>query len=395
MLRKCHFTISREGLYYLFVLFFVVTGAWLREINLLLMLTGMMIGPFLFNWWAVTTTLYRLSVQRKLPERICADDLLIVELSVTNGRSRTDSWAIALEDQIRRLESPKGERSRLVRVMAPRVRAGQTQRLTYRGRLSQRGHYVFGPVHISTRFPLGLLRRSIETNCVDRLVVYPQVGQLTRRWTQLVQSERVGSHHTRHRHGLVEGDFYGLRNWRSGDSRRWIHWRTSAKRGSLKIRQFEQQRNQNLALLVDLWKPSRTESPDTDHCEKTISFAATVIEDMCRRGGSQIFLGTAGQQVHCLRGAASMGLLYEVMDHLAGAAGSHTDQLPELVNTALERVTPGMKIVVLGPRPNDLSDTERFANTWDDPHKRNAMGQVVCIDVTSAEAQEYYRGSEE
>jgi len=395
VLRKHQFTISREGLYYLFVLFFVVSGAWLREINLLLMLTGMMIGPFLFNWWAVTTTLYRLSVQRKLPERICADDLLIVELSVTNGRSRTDSWAIALEDQIRRLESPKGERSRLVRVMAPRVRARQTQRLTYRGRLAQRGHYVFGPVRISTRFPLGLLRRSIETNCVDRLVVYPQVGQLTRQWTQLVQSERVGSRHTRHRHGLVEGDFYGLRDWRSGDSRRWIHWRTSAKRGSLKIRQFEQQRNQNLALLVDLWKPSRTGAPDPDDCEKVISFAATVIEDMCRRGGSQIVLGTAGQQVHCLRGAASMGLLYEVMDHLAGVAASHTDQLPELVNRALEHITPGMKIVVLGTRHNDLSDTERFANTWDDPRKRNAMGQVVCIDVTSAEAQDYYRGSGE
>ena len=391
MLRKHQFTVSREGLYYLFVLFFVVSGALLREINLLLMLTGMMIGPLLFNWWAVTTTLYRVSVRRKLPERICAGDLLIVELSVTNGRARTDSWAISLEDPIRRLESPPGEQHPSVQVLATRVAAGQTEQLTYRGRLMQRGHYQFGPASISTRFPLGLLRRTTQTDCVDQVVVYPQVGQLSRRWIQVVQSERSGSRHTRHRHGLVEGDFYGLRDWRSGDSRRWIHWRTSAKRGALKILQFEQQRNQNLAVLVDLWQPSGSGPTDEGQCERAISFAATVVEDMCRRGGSQILLGTAGEQVRCLRGAASMGLLYEVMDHLAGVAGSHHDRLPELVSETLERVAIGMKIVVLSTRANDMSDTARFAEVWDDPHKRNALGQVVCIDVSSEESQEYFR----
>ena len=39
MLRKTT-TICREGWYYLFVLSFIVTGAILREINLLVVLTG-------------------------------------------------------------------------------------------------------------------------------------------------------------------------------------------------------------------------------------------------------------------------------------------------------------------------------------------------------------------
>ncbi len=390
MLQKNQFAVSREGMFYLFVMFFVMSGAFLREINLLLMLMGMMIGIFVFNWFAVTTTLNRLAVQRKLPERICVGDLLIVELSLTNGRSRTDSWAVTLEDQIRRLESDSEESSQVVHVMATHVRAGETHRLTFRGRLMQRGHYEFGPIRISTRFPLGLLRRSIQTDCVDRLVVYPQVGQLTRRWNQLVQSQRVGSRQTRHRYGFVEGDFYGLRDWRSGDSRHWIHWRTSAKRGSLKVCQFEQQCNQNLALLVDLWTPSVMNSTETDPCERAISFAATVIEDMCHRGGSQILLGIAGKQVRCVWGPASTGLMYEVMDYLAGAVSSHVDRLPELVSQATERMTPGMRIVILGTRPVDLSDTERFSDLWNNPHKRNIAGQVVSIDVTNVEDREYF-----
>ena len=137
MLHKHRLTITYEGFYYLFVLFFVVIGAFLREINLLLLLTGMMIGPLVFNWWAITTTLRGLVVTRNLPERICAGDLLIIELSVTNSRSRNDSWAISLEDPIRRLESSTSPQTSSARVMAVRVRAGETQRLIYRGRLMQ------------------------------------------------------------------------------------------------------------------------------------------------------------------------------------------------------------------------------------------------------------------
>ena len=391
MFRKIQFSISREGWYYLFVLTFIVSGALLREINLLLVLTGMMIGPFLFNWWAVTTTLHRLRLERSLPDRIGAGDLLIVELALTNGRARLGSWTVVVEDRIHRLESSKGDGIKHVCVMAPRVRPGETTRLGYRGRLLERGHYEFGPVRVSTRFPLGLLWRAIQFKSVDLLVVYPRLGQLTLGWAQLVQTRRVGSRHSRHRHGLVEGDFYGLRDWRSGDSRRWIHWRTSAKRGSLKIRQFEQQRSQEVTLLVDLWQPAHASSEQIEVIELAVAFAATAVEDMCRRGSSQILLGLSGDRLRWISGAASMGLLYEAMDLLAGAKGDNHDHLPELIERALERITPGMKAIILSTRPTDLNDTNRFGKVWDDPHKRNALGRIDCIDVGGEEVGKFFR----
>lgn len=41
--------ICREGVYYLFVLAFIVGGATARDLNLLFILAGMMVGPLLFN----------------------------------------------------------------------------------------------------------------------------------------------------------------------------------------------------------------------------------------------------------------------------------------------------------------------------------------------------------
>jgi len=47
-----------------------------QEVNLLLILAGMLLGPFLLNWRAVKANLRGLKVDRNLPLRICAGDVL-------------------------------------------------------------------------------------------------------------------------------------------------------------------------------------------------------------------------------------------------------------------------------------------------------------------------------
>ena len=81
MILKHRTVICREGWYYLVVLGFVVGGALMRQINLLLIIAGMMAGPLLYNWREVIASLKGLHVRRKLPEGICAGDLLVVDLA--------------------------------------------------------------------------------------------------------------------------------------------------------------------------------------------------------------------------------------------------------------------------------------------------------------------------
>ncbi len=53
MIRKRKTTVCLETWYYLVVMGFILAGAMLREINLLIVLFGMMVGPLLYNWRAV------------------------------------------------------------------------------------------------------------------------------------------------------------------------------------------------------------------------------------------------------------------------------------------------------------------------------------------------------
>ena len=385
-----HTVICTEGWYYLVVLAFVLGGALLRNMNLLLVLFGMMASPLVLNWRLVRATLARLEVKRKLPKSVSAGDLLVVELEAVNPRRRLGSWAVAAEDCIQRDGDGDSTRPIVGRVLFPHVPAGQSRRETYRGRLTQRGRYRFGPLRVSTRFPIGLVRMTTTLDQPQTLLVYPRLGRLTRRWQRLHQSADVGASHVQRRQGLLEGDFYGLRDWRKGDSRRWIHWRTSARRQTPAVRQFEQRRNQDLALIVELWQPDRPDARQRENVELAVSFAASIVSDLCRRGGRSLSVGLAAAAPRHDHGPASLGLAREVLESLAVAEASSDDRLPEVICTALDAIRQGTNTIVVSTRPVDWADTDRFAKLWSNPRQRAWIGRIQWIDVGRPELADYF-----
>ena len=82
-------------------------GAVLGEVNFLIILAGMMVGPFLFNWRFVQLTLRELDVTRRLTHRVCAGETLTVNVTADNRRTRLTSWAVMIEDQILRDGDPE------------------------------------------------------------------------------------------------------------------------------------------------------------------------------------------------------------------------------------------------------------------------------------------------
>ena len=174
--------------------------------------------------------------------------------------------------------APASERAAYPAHAAARAGAGQLFRVL--SRVAARGAAAIGSVrlHVSTRFPFGLVRsESRSCRTVPRCWSVRGWGSLTQRWLQIVDSRLQGSHSEGRRQGMLEGDYYGLREWRPGDSQRWIHWRTSAKLGELAVRQFEQQRNRDLILVLDLWEPDSPTEQELLQTEIAISFLATAV----------------------------------------------------------------------------------------------------------------------
>ena len=389
---RCQISIPKETFGYALIVVIIIVGAMIREINLLIILSGLMVGPLLVSWQVVRMTLYRLECKRRLPDMAYPGELIAVGIEVNNPRKRLDSWGLVIKDQFVR-RPPDGVTSKPKTTAATAflstVKTSSSETTSYRGRLWQRGRYQVGPLQISTRVPIGLIRGTITVpNSKEQLLVYPRLGVVTNQWKELVKVDQMGQRTSKRNQGQLEGDFYGLRGWRSGDSQRWIHWRSTAKRNEIVVKQFEQSLNQNFVLLLDL--SLRGDEPELEQIELAISFAATIVVDHCRRNGGNLILAVAGYTPTIVRGPASNALVNESLEVLADAQATTRDQLPDVMDQALTAVSSDDRVVIVSANSLDPNDTERFSKVWNDVRKRRTLTQSITVNVSDSSFAKWF-----
>jgi uncharacterized protein (DUF58 family) len=385
MARPRQLRLTRVGLYYTVVFLAVLIGAVSRQLNLLMLVGCVMAGPLLFSFLYGRWMLRSLAVERRLPAHLHVDERLRVDVSLANRGRRFAAWAVRVEDAVLR-DCTRASESSAVGVFFPLVAAGETKTVAYEGQLPRRGRYRFGPLRVSTRFPLGFVRHSELVSDGNDLMVHPKLGRLNPGWLKMIREHESGSQQTARR-GLLEADFYGLREWRPGDSRRWIHWRTSARRGTLVVRQFEQRRSQNLALLVDLWQPARPTDEDLNHVETAISLVATLIAESCRKPGAQLHVEVAAQEPLQNAGSGSPVFLREQMDGLSLAAAHSWIEFPARLGHALALIPTATPTFLISTRPIDWDGLRKAASE----RETNFDGRkILPIDVTSSELTRFY-----
>src|SRR5436190_256476 len=94
--------LTREGWYYLSVFSFVLGGALLREINLLLLFAGLLAAPVLANGFLAKRALRNLKIRRGAPEIVAAGDELTVSLIVEPRQTRVTPQWLVVRDTLQR-----------------------------------------------------------------------------------------------------------------------------------------------------------------------------------------------------------------------------------------------------------------------------------------------------
>jgi uncharacterized protein (DUF58 family) len=136
-------------------------------------------------------------------------------------------------------------------------------------------------VRLSTTFPFGLVTASRQFAQEASLVIWPARGQLTRAVLGKGEAQTAAAAPS-FRPGGQEV-FYGLREYRLGDNAKWIHWRRSAGRQELVVREMARPRPRTLWLVVDT-RLADTSLVAYQRRERAIRLAATVLEDALAAG---------------------------------------------------------------------------------------------------------------
>ena len=122
--------------------------------------------------------------------------------------------------------------------------------------------------------PLGFFRQRSRQEGAEVAAVMPFFTSLT----QPVRVREVESVLTATRPGHGN-ELYGVREYRSGDALRRIHWKTSARRGELVVREFEPPGLRIVGLLLE------SDPPDADVADQLARLAASEAWDCIRTGG--------------------------------------------------------------------------------------------------------------
>jgi len=355
---------TREGWMYAVASLALLAAGLYQQVNLILLVFTLTAGPVFASIFGGRSMLRRLVPARRLLPYVFSGDPLFVEYVVSNGRRWSATLALFIEESIVPVDrAVSGSVTLTPRVFFARIGGGERSRQRWESASPKRGKYVFRDLDLGTRAPFGIVEHRVTLPLTDEIVVYPKIGQLSRRWFQLQRQAMESRRGKSHDRSAQQVEYHGLRDYRSGDSPRWIHWRTTARRNELMVKEFEQHNEQDVAILVDPWLPRIKASPgQRDAVELAISFAATLCLEICRHQGRRLVLGWTGPTPGVRQGPASVKLLHELLEQLAVMRSSSEGTLAELFDVMPPPVLREAILVIVSTRSiNLIEEAERSA----------------------------------
>lgn len=360
-------------------------GGALRGFNLLLLLAGLLVGALVMQWRWARRSVESVSVIRRIPTEAFAGKPFRMRYVLTNHSRLIPVWMMRIEDKIESLDRTDAATG----VCAVGVvSARQTVTSHFDCVVGRRGRYRFGPIELVTTFPFSLLSsRQIDVTG-DDLHVFPSLLTLRGDWRNLLISRPGGTAITGRRSGPSEGDFFGLREWKTGDSPKWIHWRTTARTGEPFVRQFEQQRRFDICLLVDAYVRTPAVAVDGVNVETAISLAATFMVHVVDSVSNRVVLAVAAETGEAVVGAGSIVGKRRMLEVLADIVPSDRPDIRAAAANAIRMVGNTQDMIVISPRSfvdakaADPELAQSFA-----PWIRR--GSFRWIDVTSRDAERW------
>jgi uncharacterized protein (DUF58 family) len=141
---------------------------------------------------------------------------------------------------------------------------------------ARRGIYELGPAEVGVTDPFGILRFVQRFATRTEVVVYPEVHEL-RDFPIRGGNVEVGARGARGQRG---DEFAGLREYRQGDDRRHIHWKSLARTGELYVKEFAVEAPRRYAVAMDLRREG-LRTPEAE-VEDAVSVAASVLTRLAR-----------------------------------------------------------------------------------------------------------------
>lgn len=261
--------LTTAGKFFILITLGIGFGAINTGNNLLFLLLGMLLSIIVVSGLLSEAVLRELEAVRRLPTRLTAGTAAPGTFIIENPRSYA-SLSILVEDPLARgiagpargetvgfepivwwkvWKSPGEDDKPLSAGYSLRVAGGESQSVEARWLFERRGRYHIPRLAVRTRFPFALFDKSRDIDEAVDVTVFPEPLDASE-WARSV-SARFGDVETNRR---GRGDeYFGLRDHRPNDDARRVHWKVSAKRGKLVVREEEDRAQRAVEVALAHW----------------------------------------------------------------------------------------------------------------------------------------------
>ena len=311
------FKLTRSGRGFVLITVGVGIAAVNTANNLLYLVLGFLLSLLLVSGVLSDLALWGLRVHRRVAQRIFEGTEALVEIVAENRKTRLASTALEISEVM--LGDPKPARF-------VRIAANSTDTVTYRMRAPKRGLLRLTRLNITTRYPFGLIEKGYTIYKPDEVLVYPKL--LSKADCPPLDSI-VGDSTPQRRVGDGNEPSGSVREYRPGDAARDIHWRRTAARGELLVREKEQESRAQVTLFIDNRFDPATMQPRWPHdFERRISEVATVAAIYLGRGVA-VQVKTHGSQSELIAGGTTPDPVWRFLALLQPVATNSQQRIDE------------------------------------------------------------------
>ncbi len=242
---KMEYKVTRQGWFYIVGIILISLAALNTGNNLLFLILSTLIAIILMSGILSSITLSGVAMRLDLPEHIFAGQPVRVSIELANEKLTLPSFSLRVE-AVTAKDSPAAailETPVYFPYLPKRGRAHQTVPISF----PSRGVYRQDAFRIVTRFPFGFLQKAHRVNLRTEALVYPSV-EPTREFIEILPGLQGAME------SLAKGrgqDLYALRDYVPTDSARHVHWKASARLGSLMVREFTHEEDARVLLVLD------------------------------------------------------------------------------------------------------------------------------------------------
>ena len=283
--------------------------------NLLYLLFAMMLSLIVISGILSERCFKQVDVSRRLPPALFANQPATAAFVIGNRSSRLPVFSLRIMDVI---EATAVDRGVQLLQLLPGARTIQSYPLL----VKRRGTYVLEGIKLFTRFPFGLFVKAATFPVRSDVIVYPEIKDLSS--VLLDDLSMVGHEQVlpRRGHGTT---LHNLRLYQPGDDSRTIHWKTTARKSLLIVRETEAEDQRQVTIVLHTQLSDGSHRADFQAMfEEAVSLAASLAVLFTRRG-YEVRLVVGEQEVAYEAGDAHLSRMLSLLAVCRRIVGSPPD----------------------------------------------------------------------